>query len=262
MEDVEKALTMPSASAVVYTIESVTAEIVKQYGIARISTKKQSIERQVRNILAKYPHANIIRETFTGTKLEGRKEFESLLKILNSGDTLIFDSVSRMSRNAEEGCKLYESLFNKGINLIFLKESYIDTDVYRKALNNQINIVLNTGNAATDELMKTIISALNKYTLALAKEQIKKAFDQAQKEVDDLHQRTREGLLTAKLNGKQIGQPKGTKLVTQKSIKSKELILKYSKDFDGTLNDIDCMKIVGISKTTFYKYKRELKLKN
>lgn len=70
----------------------------------------------------------------------------------------------------------------------------------------------------------------------------------------------RNGILTAKLNGKQIGQIKGTKLITKKSIKSKELILKYSKDFDGTLNDIDCMKIIGISKTSFYKYKRELKL--
>ena len=131
--------------------------------------------------------------------------------------------------------------------------------MYRKALDNQINIVLKTGNEATDELMKTIISALNKYTIALAKEQIKKAFDQAEKEVQDLHQRTKEGILTAKLNGKQIGQPRGAKLTTKKSIKSKEIILKHSKDFDGTLNDIECMKLANVSKTTFYKYKKELK---
>lgn len=124
-----------------------------EYGVGRISTRKQNIERQVRNILAKYPNARIIRETYTGTKLEGRKEFENLLKIIKKGDTLIFDSVSRMSRNSEEGCNLYEDLFNKGINLIFLKEGYINTEVYRKALDNQINIVLNTGNKATDELM-------------------------------------------------------------------------------------------------------------
>ena len=154
---------------------------------------------------------------------------------------------------------MYEELFNKGINLIFLKESYINTEVYRKALDNQINIVLKTGNEATDELMKTIISALNKYTIALAKEQIKKAFDQAEKEVQDLHQRTKEGILTAKINGKQIGQPRGAKLTTKKSIKSKEIILKHSKDFDGTLNDIECMKLANVSKTTFYKYKKELK---
>ena len=229
------------------------------YGIGRISTGKQNIERQVRNILAKYPNARIIKETYTGTKLEGRKEFENLLKILKKGDTLVFDSVSRMSRNSEEGCNLYEELFNKGINIIFLKEEYINTEVYRKALENQINIELSTGNKATDELMQTIISALNKYTLALAKEQIKKAFDQAEKEVQDLHQRTKEGIITARLEGKQIGQIKGTKLTTKKKKEAKPLIVKYSKDFDGTLSDIECIKLIGISRNSYYTYKKELK---
>ncbi len=229
-----------------------------EYGVARISTGKQNIERQVRNILAKYPNAKIIKETYTGTKLEGRKEFENLLKIIKEGDTLIFDSVSRMSRNSEEGCNLYEELFNKGINLIFLKESYINTDVYRKALDNQINIALNTGDKATDELMQTIISALNKYTIALAKEQVKKAFDQAEKEVQDLKQRTREGILTAKLHGKQIGIKKGTKLTTKKEKEAKEVILKHSKSFNGTLNDTECRKLTGVSRNSYYKYKKEL----
>lgn len=231
-----------------------------KYGVCRISTKKQNIERQVRNILKNYPTATIIKETFTGTKLEGRKEFEHLLKILKAGDTLIFDSVSRMSRNSEEGYKLYEDLFNNGINLIFLKEQYINTEVYRRAMDNQLKVELSTGNNATDELMETIISALNKYTLSLAKEQIKKAFDQSEKEVKDLQQRTSEGILTAKLNGKQIGQKKGTKLTTKKSIMAKKIILKHSKDFDGTLNDIECMKLANISRNTYYNYKKSLKL--
>ena len=88
----------------------------------------------------------------------------------------MFDSVSRMSRNAEEGCKLYERLFNNNINLIFLHESYINTDTYRKALDNQIQMQLTTGDVATDAFVTAVIEALNKYTIALAKEQIKKAF--------------------------------------------------------------------------------------
>lgn len=75
----------------------------KTYGYARISTPKQNIDRQVRNILSLYPDAEIIREVFTGTKFQGRKEFDKLLGKIHSGDTIIFDSVSRMSRNAEEG---------------------------------------------------------------------------------------------------------------------------------------------------------------
>ena len=44
-----------------------------EYGVARISTNRQNIERQIRNILAQYPNAQIIKEVYTGTKLEGRK---------------------------------------------------------------------------------------------------------------------------------------------------------------------------------------------
>ena len=75
----------------------------------------------------------------------------------------------------------------------------------------------------------------------------------------DLHQRVSEGLLTAKLNGKQIGQKKGTKLTTKKSIKAKEIIIRHSKDFDGTLSDEDCRKLAGISRNTYYTYKKELR---
>ena len=78
------------------------------------------------------------------------------------------------------------------------------------------------------------------------------------KEVADLHQRTREGIETARINGKQIGQKTGAKLTTQKSKKAKEIILKYSKAFAGTLADADCMKLAGVSRNTFYKYKKEL----
>ena len=75
----------------------------RTYGYARISSKKQSIDRQIRNIKAEYSEAIIYQEEFTGTKLEGRRKFESLLRIVKAGDTIVFDSVSRMSRNAEEG---------------------------------------------------------------------------------------------------------------------------------------------------------------
>ena len=107
----------------------------KIYGYCRISTKKQSIDRQIRNIENIYPKAIIIKEAYTGTKIEGRTEFNKLLNRVKEGDTIVFDSVSRMSRNAEEGFELYKELFNKGVNLVFLKEQYINTDTYKETLN-------------------------------------------------------------------------------------------------------------------------------
>ena len=104
-----------------------------------------------------------------------------------------------------------------------------------------------------------ILEGINKYLLSLAKEQIRIAFEQAEKEVLDLHQRTSEGIKTTKLNGKQIGRIKGNKYITKKETAAKEIILKNSKDFNGTNTDSEVIKIVGISRNSYYKYKAELK---
>ena len=229
------------------------------YGYCRISTPQQNIERQVRNITAAYPAAHIVREVYTGTACQGRRELDKLLRTVQPGDTIVFDSVSRMSRSSDEGCALYEELYGRSVNLCFLKEPHINTDTYKQALQRQINSSPETGSVATDRFVSGIMDALNCYTSDLAKDQIRLAFAQAQKEVDDLHQRTREGIMTARLNGKQIGQMAGRKLTIKKSAPCKEQIKKYSRDFDGTLTDGDCIKLIGIARNTYYKYKRELR---
>lgn len=220
------------------------------YGYCRISTKQQSIERQIRNIKGKYDTAVIVAEVFTGTK-QDRPEWNKLYRKVKPGDTIVFDSVSRMSRDAEEGFALYEDLYNKGVELIYIKEPHINTSTYKKALQNNVSM--------TGTNVDYILEGVNKYLMALAKEQIKLAFEQSEKEVKDLHQRTKEGIETARLNGKQIGQKQGAKLVTKKSVESKKLIQKHSKDFDGALSDVDCMKLIGLARNTYYKYKKEIK---
>ena len=220
------------------------------YGYCRISSPRQSIDRQIRNIKKDFPEAIMVEEVFTGTKFYERKKLQKLLKTVKENDTIVFDSVSRMSRDAEEGFKLYEELYNRNINLVFLKEPHINTDTYKKTLASSVPL--------TGTEVDFILEGINKYLMVLAKEQIKLAFLQAEKEVQDLRQRTREGLITAKLNGKQVGCVKGTKLTTKKSIEAKKQILKYSKDFEGTLKDTEVMKLIGISRNSYYKYKREL----
>ena len=98
-----------------------------EYGYCRISTPNQNIERQVRNIKKLYPNAHIVKEVYTGTKFQGRKEFDKILRLIKYDDTIIFDSVSRMSRTADEGFEQYKELFNQNINLVFLKEPHINT---------------------------------------------------------------------------------------------------------------------------------------
>ncbi len=222
----------------------------KVYGYARISTAKQSIDRQIRNIFSVCPEAVIYQEAYTGTKLYERKKFDELLKRVKAGDTIIFDSVSRMSRSAEDGITLYLQLFENGVNLVFIKEPYINTETYQSALNAEIPLV----NDDVDDILKGV----NSYLKKLATRQIRLAFEQSQKEVDDLHKRTSEGIQTARANGKQIGQRQGATLNIKKKAPAKEIILRHSRDFYGTLTDAETMILTGIARNTYYKYKREL----
>ena len=223
----------------------------KVFGYCRISTNKQNIERQVRNILKSYPEAIIVKEVYTGTKFQGRKELDKVLQRVQPGDTIVFDSVSRMSRDANEGIGLYERLFENNVKLIFLKEPHINTEVYKHAMNTQIQM--------TGDIVDSILKGINEYMLLLAKEQIRLAFLQSEKEVQDLHQRTKEGIETARREGKQIGQKRGAVLTVKKAILAKVVILKHNKTYGGTLSDSETQKQAGISRNSLYSYKRELK---
>ncbi len=179
------------------------------YGYARISSPRQNIERQIRNIKGAYPEAVVIQEVFTGTnykdrkRLKGivrrvkdddtivfdsvsrmsrnakegfelyeelfngtnykdRKRLKGIVRRVKDDDTIVFDSVSRMSRNAKEGFELYEELFNRGIHLVFLKEPHINTDVYRRNMNPDIQM--------TGEKADILLEAVKRYLLEVRKQ--------------------------------------------------------------------------------------------
>ncbi len=219
------------------------------YGYCRVSTRRQELVRQEKNIKEIYPDAVIIKEKYTGTSMN-REEWQKLMKRVKEGNTIVFDSVSRMSRNAQEGFEAYEELYMRGVNLVFIKEPHINTEVYRTAINNSIQM--------TGGNVDYIIEGINKYLMALAREQIKIAFEQAEKEVKDIQKRVKEGIEIARVNGKQIGGVVGAKYKVKKSAEAKEIIKKHSKTFGGNLNDNEVMKLTGLSRNTYYKYKKEM----
>ena len=228
------------------------------YGYCRVSTKHQRITRQVTNIKELYPTATIIKEFYTGTT-QNPPRWDWLVKQILPGDTIVFDSVSRMSRNASEGFRDYKSLYEAGVQLIFLNEPLINTSIFESTKSNLLEISVQTGNEAVDDYFKGNITLINNLLMSLAEEQIKSAFAQSEKEVQDLHTRISQGMRESKRSGKQIGLPKGTILITDKSIKAKEVIKKHATDFGGTLSDKEVIALCGISGNSYYKYKRELK---
>lgn len=229
----------------------------KLYAYCRVSTQRQDLQRQIDNITKLYPNAVIYSDKFTGATTD-RPNWNKLHKLLQEGDTVVFDSVSRMSRNAAEGSELYQELYNKGINLIFINEPHCNTDTYRQSAAQSIQL---TGNEIADEYIK----ATNKVIMILAKRQIEIAFEQAEKERKDICKRVKEGMQSKKVKAAadgitiHYGLEKGAKLTVKKAAPAKDIILKHSKDFGGSLSDSDVCKLAGISRNTYYKYKSELR---
>ncbi len=143
---------------------------MKIFGYCRVSTKTQSLERQFKNIKKEFGEDVIFfSENFTGTTTE-RPEWKKLKSIIRKGDAIVFDSVSRMSRNSEQGTDLYFELVERGIKLIFLKEPYINSEVFNSNSSNKIE-------KSGEEIADEYIEATNRVFKILAKRQIKIAFD-------------------------------------------------------------------------------------
>ena len=261
---------------------------MKIYGYVRVSTLEQNKERQIQNIKREYDNAIIFTEEYTGKTMD-RPVWSKLCPKLKKGDVVVFDEVSRMSRNAEEGFKVYQELFERGVNLIFLKEPYINTDVFSGQIQRA---TVQTGKDYLDQGLKIIL-------MGVAEEQIKIAFEQSQAETDLRSQRAKEGIAEAKKKNEelkilypetymerpeysQIGREKEDKLTVKKAEPIKELIRKYSRDFDGTLSDMELLGVLStktvkipnkkrsgkveereisakLSRNTLYKYKKEMR---
>ena len=229
----------------------------KIYGYCRISTKHQEIGRQQVNILRAYPTALIFEETHSGGDYNGCVILDRLLKIVKAGDTIVFDSVSRFSRDNVTGPIEYKRLFKDNINLVFLNEPYINTDNYKKALDVAI--------PKTGTFVDPILAGVEEALLQLAEKQVQDAFDQANKELLDIRLRTSQ----AEEQRVRIGTQKGDVFNTKKKQIAIQCIIDGIKN--GYPDDVIMNNISGdlrkqlpdskyktISRNTYYNYKREV----
>lgn len=137
-------------------------------GYARVSTQDQNLDRQLDNLRAAGCE-RIFNEKMTGTKSD-RPELKTLLLTLRSGDVLVIDSFSRLSRSTKDLLDLVEKLTAMGVHLVSLKEN-LDTTT------------------ATGKLMLTMLSALSQF------------------ERDLIAERTVDGLKAARARGRCGGRP-------------------------------------------------------
>ena len=137
-------------------------------GYARVSTQDQNLDRQLDN-LRSAGCERIFNEKMTGTKSD-RPELKTMLLTLRSGDVLVIDSFSRLSRSTKDLLDLVEKLTAMGVHLVSLKEN-LDTTT------------------ATGKLMLTMLSALSQF------------------ERDLIAERTVDGLKAARARGRVGGRP-------------------------------------------------------
>lgn len=200
------------------------------YGYLKIYTKSQSLQRQ-KKIIKKYAEENNIQVKIyeEGTIKTDKKIYSVLKKKLSHGDTLICDSIIRINNTLFDLIKEYCELHNKGINLIFVKEQYLNTENY---VNKDLII-----------------------------EQITRTFEKYEKRQLKLKAKISDALKIKKKQGIALGRKKGSKIETKKSKEMKEKIEILSRDFNGTLTDSQLIEVLKIGRNTYFKYKKEMKLK-
>ena len=229
----------------------------KEYGYCRVSTIQQKLLRQIESVKTFCPTAIIITEKQSAKDIENRTEFKKLLSKVVPGDTIIFDEVSRMSRSADEGYNLYMELFEKGINLVFLKERHIDTDEFKRRTQRHIERITTQDNKI-DNLINGILELVEQFERENLKDNIRIAFERAEQERTLMIQRITTGKSVSQTKQ---GRPKGSlNKESEKTEDVKKIIFELSKDFKGQFSDAKIMReYLHIARNTYYKYKAELK---
>lgn len=192
------------------------------YGYCRVSTKNQSLTRQIEALLdygVKYE--NIYSDTYTGVQIR-RKGLNELRELLNSGDTLVIKEVDRLGRNRNQTIELIKELIGKDIDLIVLDTPYLKDFIIRELKKNE----------GFMEIMANTLLAL---ILEVAEQERKKILI-----------RTSEGKEKAKKRGVVFGRK--VKL-------TKEIFLEKYKDVvDKKISPKEVQEIFSISKQSYYNY--------
>ena len=176
-------------------------------GYARCSTLDQNLDWQI-DALTKEGCDRIFQEKFTGTRKD-RPELLRMMDMLREGDTVIICELTRLSRSVKDLFDLVEQVEKAGANIKSLKEPWLDTTTPQ------------------GRLLFTIFSGVSQFEREL------------------IHERTMEGLASARARGRMGGRPGKDKKIVEQA-----LTLYDSKAY--SVDEIS--KTTGISRATLYKY--------
>ena len=208
------------------------------YSYMRISTdtERQNFARQEK-ALKKYAEEQGIEyliefaEEKSAKNFTGRKQFNKLDKLLQSGDTVVFKDLSRFTREAENGYKKYMEWLERGINIIFLDNPTISSDYIRQMMNTA---------ESQDLVTKTAMEGIIKLLLIVE-------LDRAEQQRRYISKAIKDGIAAS---DKGSGRKKGSlDKMTDELRRDLELYM-----HDRTITQKAVMEKHGISRNTLKKY--------
>ncbi|PHC58570.1 integrase [Bacillus pseudomycoides] len=196
----------------------------KKFGYVRVSSKDQNEERQIQNMKdLGIEERDIFIDKESGKNME-RENYQMLKRLVRTGDTIVFDSLTRLGRNMNDTLEEFRYYEKHKVNLQFIKEPYINVNY--------------TGESTND----VIQSAIQKATLTILS-----AF--AEKERIDIKQRQAEGIALARKQGRRLGRPPVE--ITE------EFTDAYKEWKSGSITAVGAMKKYGIKRSSFYKLAKQ-----
>lgn len=199
-------------------------------GYARVSTTKQDLERQLRDLQANNCE-KIFTDKATGSTLD-RQGFKEMMSYAREHDVIVFQSLDRLGRNYDEIKKVITHLQQNDIGLEILDAPFLN---------------FNTGNETLDKTMFDMMISLLGYI--------------AENERKKLLERQAQGIKIAKERGKYKGRP-ASYSADSKDVQKRNVYFNILNTFkNGTdMNIRDIARANGVSRTVVYKIKNEFEL--
>ena len=196
----------------------------KSYGYIRVSTKEQNEDRQLEAMRkSDVPDKNIFSDKQSGGDFE-RPQYRRMMGILKKDDVLYVKSIDRLGRNYSEILEQWRILTKeKKVDIVVLDMPLLDTRIGK-------------------DLMGTFLSDIVLQVLSFA----------AENERSDIKQRQAEGIAAAKARGVRFGRPKKKE--------PQEFAVLVSLWENKKLTLTETLNICGMSKSTFYRRRRDMKI--
>lgn len=175
--------------------------------------------------------------------IEFVKGLNNLKTIAKAGDTVIFDNILELSSTDDFDC-IYQNYIwfvDNGVQLAFDRSPNCDCS---RVKSNCVKFLDDKAEITYFDMFRLILKMEVEAYINIKTAQAT---------------RKRNAQLSAcRVTGKSYGRPKGSKSESEKAKNAMNIIFENSRMFNGELTDSECIALAGVSRTSYYRYKRKL----